>query len=329
MEKLILIILISLVTGITGNYHSYSQSNLKSRYSAGFLISDGTLPLDYAGAYEVLGQSGMKVFTIGRTTDTVKLSSNMQILPNYSIDNVPEFNILVVPSAFDNDTVVIKWIKDRAEKVEYILTVCGGVTPVYDAGLLDGKTITSYGPLIDHLKSYAKNANVVTDKRFVDNGKIITCGSYVSGIDGALYLVSKIYGEPKAQEVANNIEYNWDKEYNYVRAKLADNWLVPLCDFNPPLRGKTLKYEGDENGWVAEYETTRKESFREFYVQVPGMTEMHNWKNLESVESDDEYSSKWTRQDFNNRQWICDVTIKKLPGEENKFLLQYVINLQK
>ncbi|HEX9829440.1 MAG TPA: DJ-1/PfpI family protein, partial [Bacteroidota bacterium] len=98
---------------------------------AAFLISDGTLPLDYVGAYEVLGQAGMRVFTVARSMDTVKLSSNMQILPNYSITNAPAFDILVVPSPFDNDTVVIDWIRERSREVEHILTVCTGVTPVY------------------------------------------------------------------------------------------------------------------------------------------------------------------------------------------------------
>jgi putative intracellular protease/amidase len=290
---------------------------------AAFLISDGTLPLDYAGAYEVLGQARMKTFTIAKTLDTVKLSSNMRILPNYSISNAPEFDILVVPSSFDDDTAVIQWIKQKANNVEYILTVCGGVTPVYDAGLLDGKIITSYGPLIDHLKAHAKNATVVTDKRFVDNGKIITCGSYVSGIDGALYLVSKIYGEPRAQEVANNIEYNWDKEYKYVRAKLADNWLAPLLDFGPPLDGKVLTYEGDETQWTAEYEVTRRESFKEFYSQIPEMAEMHYWNNLDTKENESVYSSTWTRKDLDKRDWVCTITMKIVNGQT--YSLKYEI----
>lgn len=311
----------------SANTDSEIPTPSKTKYSVAFLISDGTLPLDYVGAYEVLGQARMKVFTIAKGMDTVRLSSNMQIIPNYSLDNSPDFDILVVPSPFDGDTLVINWIKQRAEKVDYILTVCSGVFPVYDAGLLDGMTITSYGPLIDHLKAHAKKAKVVTDKRFVDNGKIITCGSYVSGIDGALYLVSKIYGEPKAQEIANNIEYNWDREYKYVRAKLADNWLAPLYDFGPPLRGRTLKYKGDETHWVAEYETIRKEPFTEFYAQIPEMAEMHQWKNLETKSTDTEYYSKWTRKDFDDREVICIIAITKVSEQENMYLLKYDLKI--
>lgn len=333
MNKVLFLLWITLLVGSTEN-HAQNQEilnqipkPLKEKYNAAFLISDGTLPLDYIGAYEVLGQVRMKVFTIAKTMSTVKLSSNLQVVPNFSIDDAPEFDILVIPSSFDGDTAVTRWIRRRAKKVDYILTVCGGVTPVYDAGLLDGKSITSYGPLIDHLKAYAKKAKVVTDKRFVDNGQIIVCGSYVSGIDGALYLISKIYGEPRAQEIANNIEYNWDKAYKYVRAKLADNWLAPLYDFEPPLRGQTLVYEGDETNWSASYETIRQESFKEFYSQISEMAEMHHWKNLETKTTDSEYYSKWTRMDFDNHEIICTVNIKKEANGGNKYLLSYRLNV--
>ena len=294
-----------------------------------FLVSDGTLVLDYTGAYEVFGQAKMRVFTVAKTTAPVKLSSNMQVIPNYSIENSPDPDILVIPGGGpEDDAAIVNWIKAKAPKTDYIMTVCGGVYPLYAAGLLDGLTATTYGPLIDHFKEHARKAKVVTDRRFVDNGKIVTAGSYVAGIDAALYIVSRMDGGPRAQEVANNLEYNWDKSYRYVRAKLADNWLAPLYDFGPPLNGKTLRYEGNEKRWVAEYEVIRKESLKEFSSQIPEMAQMHHWSNLKTNETPSSYYSKWTRKDFDNRDWVCSVTIKKVDGPDNRFLLSYEIKLK-
>jgi putative intracellular protease/amidase len=299
-----------------------AYSHARTRKVA-FLISDGTVVLDYTGAYEVFGQAKMKVFTVAKTTGPVKLSSNLQVIPNYSIENSPEPDILVIPvGGPENDPAIVDWIKAKASKTEYILTICGGVYPVYAAGLLDGLTATTYGPLIDHFKEHARKTRVVTDKRFVDNGKIVTAGSYVAGIDAALYIISKLDGEPRAQEVANNIEYNWDKSYRYVRAKLADNWLAPLYDFGPPLNGKTLKYEGNEEHWVAEYEVTRKGSLKEFSSQIPEMAQMHHWRNSKTSETVSSYHSEWTRKDLDNRDWVCSVTINKLDGPDNRFFAQ-------
>jgi putative intracellular protease/amidase len=316
MKHLVIISILLMSTRMVGQTHAKRVA---------FLISDGVLVLDYTSAYEVFGQAGMRVFTVAKEMDTVRLSSNMRVIPNYSIANCPDPDVLVIPTS-DEDTAIVRWIKSKAEKAEYILTICGGVYPVYAAGLLDGLSATTYGPLIDHFKEHATRARVVTDRRFVDNGRVITTGSYASGIDAALHIVSKMYGEPRAQEVANNIEYQWDKEYTYVRTKLADNWLAPLYDFSPPLRGKTLKYEGNERYWVAEYETERKESLKEFATQIPEMAEMHHWTNIGITETDTTYSAKWVRKDFDNREWLCTITIRRT--DRQTYSLAYEIGLR-
>ncbi len=316
MKYLLIVSILMLSTNVSG------QTRAKR---VAFLISDGVLVLDYTSAYEVFGQAGLRVFTVAKQMDTVKLSSNMRVIPNYSIETSPDPDILVV-STSDRDTAIVRWIRSKAEKAEYVLTICGGVYPVYEAGLLDGLTATTYGPLVDHFREHATKTRVITDRRFVDNGKVITTGSYASGIDAALYIVSKMYGEPRAREVANNIEYAWDKEYTFVRAKLADNWLAPLYDFGPPLRGKTLTYEGNERFWVAEYEVERKESFKEFTSQIPEMAKMHYWRNIGITETDSAYDANWVREDLNNREWVCTTTIRRVRGQT--FSLKYEIRLR-
>lgn len=297
--------------------------------SVAFLISDGTVVLDYTGAYEVFGQARMRVYTVAKTTDPVKLSPNLRVIPNYSITTAPDPDILVIPGGGpDTDLEILNWIRTKAPNTKYILTVCGGVYPVYDAGLLDGLTATTYGPLIDHFKEHASKTKVVTDRRFVDNGKVITAGSFVAGIDGALYIVSKLDGEPRAQEIANNLEYNWDKHYRFVRSELADNWLAPLYDFGPPLSGRTLKYEGNKRRWVAEYEVVRRQSLKEFSSQIPEMAAMHHWRNLKTIETATSYLSEWTRLDLKNRTWVCSIMIKQQTGAPGRFLLTYAIKLK-
>jgi transcriptional regulator GlxA family with amidase domain len=43
----------------------------------------------------------------------------------------------------------------------------------------------------------------------VDNGKIVTAGGLSSGIDGALHVVSTMFGEAAALRVAAGEEYDW------------------------------------------------------------------------------------------------------------------------
>jgi transcriptional regulator GlxA family with amidase domain len=49
---------------------------------------------------------------------------------------------------------------------------------------------------------------VLSDTRFVDNGKVITTAGISAGIDGALHLVAKLRGEEMAKEVAAYMEYD-------------------------------------------------------------------------------------------------------------------------
>jgi len=79
---------------------------------------------------------------------------------------------------------------------------------------------------------------VVYDRRYVDNGKIITTAGLSAGIDGALHLVSKILGKGRAQTVALGLEYNWDPEGKWARAILADRYLPDgLRGTKPRIKG--------------------------------------------------------------------------------------------
>ena len=65
------------------------------------------------------------------------------------------------------------------------------------------------------------------DKRFVDNGKIITSAGLSSGIDGALHVIEKLYGKGTAQVAAVGMEYDWRPDSGWARASLADQHLAP------------------------------------------------------------------------------------------------------
>jgi hypothetical protein len=100
-------------------------------------------------------------------------------------------------------------------------------------------------------------------------------------------------------------------------------------DFGPPLRGKTIVYNGYEKVWDAEYETTRAGQFSEFYSQIPEMAIMHKWKEVESRVSKTDYNSTWKRVDLENHEMIVTINIKKLPDGENRYILRYHIEINK
>ncbi|HET9226023.1 MAG TPA: hypothetical protein VFR31_05110, partial [Thermoanaerobaculia bacterium] len=115
------------------------------------------------------------------------------------------------------------------------------------AGLLDGLEATTFAGLIDGLREAAPKARIVTDKRWVDNGKIITTAGLSSGIDGSLHVIEKLLGRGYAQRAALGMEYNWQPELNWARAALPDRMV--RVDTPSDLPVEPLLTQGTTDRW--------------------------------------------------------------------------------
>ncbi len=202
------------------------------RKKVALLIFTGVQIIDYAGPYEVFGVAGFDVYTVAETTDPITTAMGMTVVPKYSFANAPQPDVLVVPGggifAAQRSAPTLKWITDVTARAEHTMSVCNGAFLLADAGLLDGLTATTTSSRIDQLRTGYPKIHVVEDRRFVDNGKIITTGGLSSGIDGALHVVSKMLGNGQAQQVALSEEYDWRPKAGFARAALADRSIPDL-----------------------------------------------------------------------------------------------------
>ncbi len=176
--------------------------------------------LDYAGPYDafVSGGSSFNVYTVGATSNPIITQPNLSINPQYTIKNAPKPDIIIIPAGM-NDTVNQKardWILKSAENADYVLSVCNGAFLIAELGLLDGLEATAnISGLNDLENNFPKIKKVHRDRRYVDNGKVITSGGVSAGIDASFYLISKILGVQRAQAAANGLEYiYWNPEKN-------------------------------------------------------------------------------------------------------------------
>ncbi len=289
--------------------------SIAQRKQVAILIFDGVQIIDYTGPYEVLGQAGFNVFTVAQRKTQIITSMGMKVVPNYDFSDMPDAEIMVLPggrvphSVPESDSTVV-WIKKIADRAEYILSVCNGAFWLTSARLLDGKEATTTAGMISHLNMFSPDTKPVYDRRFVESGKIVTAGGLSAGIDGALHIVSKIHGAGRAQEVANNMEYNWQKGDGYVRTQLADFPFSGALDFNPPLRNReTLQYRGSDREWIAEYKVPRQETLSEFYTQFATAAGNSGWKKVEEERLIGVHSI-WEKTDFAGRKWRCEVQLE-------------------
>ena len=155
------------------------------------LLFPGVQIIDYTGPWEVLGHArvdghkAFRIYSVGETTSPIETAMGMTVIPSFDLARAPRPDVLVIPGGNVDPQLsheaLIRWIQQTAKGAEVVLSVCNGAFFLAQAGLLDGLEATTFAGMIDDLKTAAPKTKVVRDKRFVDNGKIITVGRPVLG----------------------------------------------------------------------------------------------------------------------------------------------------
>jgi putative intracellular protease/amidase len=216
------------------------------------LVFDSVEILDFTGPYEMFGAAGCDVYTVAATKNPVTSAMGMTVVPKYSFADAPPPDVLVVPgggvNAARHDEATLRYIQDVTARASYTMSVCNGAFILADAGLLDGLSATTTYHNIPKLASQFPKIMVVSDQRYVDNGKIITAAGLSAGIDGALHVIAKLYGTGYAQDVALGEEVDWKPAGGFVRAALADHQ-IPSMELNDLGKWTLVRTEGDTNRW--------------------------------------------------------------------------------
>jgi transcriptional regulator GlxA family with amidase domain len=230
--------------------------------------------LDFAGPGEVFaaaasrggGPSGHRwfnVYTVAPTAGTIVSQGFLKIEPQYTIENCPKPDILVIPGGdtrrLVDDESFMAWVRDTTKDREITLTVCTGAFVPANLGMLDGKDATTHWSAINGLRTEAAKANVKENVRFVDNGSIITTAGVSAGIDGSLHVVGKLLGRTVAEQTARYMEYEWHPDPKV---------LASYPTTNPQLGGRdtamaTAEILRNEEKWpeaIAAYQAIIKEN---------------------------------------------------------------------
>lgn len=77
-----------------------------------------------------------------------------------------------------------------------------------EAGLLNGLKATTHWMDIARLKQDYPQIEVLSDVKYVDEGKIITAAGISSGINASLYIVAKLHGLEIAKQTAKRMQYD-------------------------------------------------------------------------------------------------------------------------
>jgi transcriptional regulator GlxA family with amidase domain len=188
----------------------------------GIFVFEGSEELDWAGPYEVLSHwsniyphDGVEVLTIGDRDGTITCAKGLKVIPDVGWSDIGELDVLIYPGGEGNRAHLgnedyRKWVRAHADAGTLMTSVCTGSLVYADAGLLDGRPATTHWAFTDLLSSLGNDIRIVEDKRFVDDGDVITSQGVSAGIDMALHLVARLQSVERAREVRKGIQYDPD-----------------------------------------------------------------------------------------------------------------------
>ncbi|CAG9623756.1 DJ-1/PfpI family protein [Sutcliffiella rhizosphaerae] len=159
----------------------------------GFLLYDYVDILDFTGPAEVLSLTAnnkaeqaitlykkhllptrpFKVYTVSETGKQILTHSGIKVVPDFSIDNSPKLDILIIPGGplravqtMVKNQRIQKWII-KHKSIEYICSVCTGAIILGETGLLNGKKTTTHHLALKMLQEKYPDIRVVSDNKVV------------------------------------------------------------------------------------------------------------------------------------------------------------------
>lgn len=184
------------------------------------VVYDKVELLDFAGPGEVFRAAGdgeaFNVYTVATSHEPILSFGFVTVTPQYSIDDSPAPDILVMPGGNSNvplqDPKLMAWLAQVTRKTELTFSVCTGAFVLARLGLLEGRAATTHWASLPRLRSTYPALQVLENRRFVDADQVVTTAGVSAGIDGALHVVDRLLGRTAAWKTARYMEYDWRPE---------------------------------------------------------------------------------------------------------------------
>lgn len=207
--------------------HIDGQANIAIVIMDGLFITEATAPFD---VYKHVGDDA-NVYFVAESMDPITTYENAQLYPDYTFENAPQPDILVVPSGIhslpadlpgyeDSDLLndaYVDYVRTAAAGAVYVTSHCWGAFVLAQAGLLDGLRATTFPGYFDELRNaFPEIGEVVEDARWVEDGKFITSNGGLAAFEAALHVVDLWLGEEEWNAVVDGLVYA-DENVTYAQ----------------------------------------------------------------------------------------------------------------
>lgn len=184
--------------------------------------------LDFAGPYEVFTTASrvfrrrnpetedlFRVFTVAREAGDVRARAGLVVKPDHLLAAHPPLQVLIVPGGVVTNELarpeVAAWIARLHPANRITASVCTGAFLLAAVGLLDGREVTTHHEDMADLRAMFPSVTVLEQRRWVDEGEIVTSAGISAGIDMSLHLVERLAGRELALATAAQMEVDWQQ----------------------------------------------------------------------------------------------------------------------
>ena len=214
------------------------------RKQIAFVLYPGLTPLDLIGPLQTLAplpriDPTFEVVVVAERDEVMPTDAVVKLAPSHTFEDASSPFAIVVPGggqptlAACGNQHLIDYVSSAAQTAEIVMSVCTGALVLAAAGLLDDRPATTHWAYVDILEGLGAK---YLHQRWVEDGNVLTTAGVSAGIDGALYLASRLVGEEAARLIQRGIEYepqppfgpiDWDPA---TVDALRPIWRGPLAD---------------------------------------------------------------------------------------------------
>jgi len=171
-----------------------------------FVLYPGLTPLDLVGPLQALSplpriDPTFQVAVVAETLDALASDSIVKLAPSHTFEDVPKPFAIVIPGggqptlAACGNQRLIDYVITADASADIVMSVCTGALILASAGLLDDRPSTTHWAYVDILEGLGAK---YLHRRWVEDGKYLTTAGVSAGIDGGLYLASRLVGDDAA-----------------------------------------------------------------------------------------------------------------------------------
>jgi transcriptional regulator GlxA family with amidase domain len=182
------------------------------------LAMPGVQLLDVSGPLDVFAQANIEagrekylLKVLGTERGALTSSSGVRVMPDeVAGDRLAAIDTLLVAGAPHASSLVLSnklraWLIATARTCRRFGSVCTGAFVLAQAGLLNGKRITSHWSSVDELSRRYPEIRIEPDALYVRDKKLRTAAGVTAGLDLALALVEEDLGRDIAMRVASQL----------------------------------------------------------------------------------------------------------------------------